>query len=291
MIIVNLQGGLGNKMFQYALYKSLLNSEKEAVLDNLTFRPSWDFENIDLSQIFPNALYQTASKEIVERIAGKNNTLNKIRRQCTIPIIHINKFILERSMSYNPKISNLKGDFYLSGNWQSERYFENSKDLIRNTFSFKKFTDERNISLLEEILQQESISIHVRKGADYLKKIVVGTCMPSYYDEAIKVINEKVKNPRYYIFTDNKEWVINNITNIEYTLVDWNPTSGINNYLDMQLMANCKHNIIANSSYSWWGAWLNNNSNKIVIGPKKWFSTQSKKYDTIDLIPANWLRI
>jgi len=291
MIIVNLQGGLGNKMFQYALYKSLLCSGKDALLDDFTFRASWDFENIGIRQIFPNVTYQIASKEIVEKIAGKNNIINKIRRRCSIPIIHNKKCILDLCMKFDPEILNLIGDYYISGAWQSEKYFENCKDAISKAYQFTDFVDKRNLTLSKEMSQQESISIHVRKGTDYLKRIVKGTCLPSYYEEAIKLINQKIDNPKYYIFTDNTEWVKNNINNVEYNLINWNPTSGINNYLDMQLMSCCKHNIIANSSYSWWGAWLNSNSQKIVIGPQRWFSSQSKKFDTSNLMPDNWIRL
>ena len=109
--------------------------------------------------------------------------------------------------------------------------------------------------------------------------------------QAINTINSQIENPKFYIFSDNFEWCKENLSFCDPVYVDWNPTSGPINYLDMQLMSNCKHNIIANSSYSWWGAWLNNNPNKIVIGPKKWFNSSSEKFDSTDIIPENWIKI
>ena len=194
-------------------------------------------------------------------------------------------------MNFNPSISLLNGNYYLAGLWQTEKYFSDYTEIIKNSFEFKPFTNERNILLSKEMSQVESVAIHIRKGADYEKKIVRGTCDINYYNNAIAYILKRIKNPHFYIFTDNKKWVIENIKDINYTLIDWNPISGAENYLDMQLMSCCKHNIIANSTYSWWGAWLNNNLNKIVICPENWYNSKSTYFNTLDLIPDNWIKI
>lgn len=138
------------------------------------------------------------------------------------------------------------------------------------------------------MLSENSVAIHVRKGADYQsKQNRKNTCTIDYYRLAIDYIRMHVQNPVFYVFTDNKDWVIENFTDLDYTLCDWNPTSGKQNYLDMQLMSCAKHNVIANSTYSWWGAWLNENSDKIVIAPKRWFN----KIVTPDILPEQWIKI
>lgn len=288
MIAIRLTGGLGNKMFQYALYKSIVTSGKEALIDDFSFLPSWDFEIIKLQQIFPNASYEIAPRKLIEQYEGRSLFLNKIRRR--LNFLFKKKIIVDKSLKFNPLISKLQGDFFLSGLWQSEKYFLDYREIIKDSFQFKKFRDEKNISLSEELSQVSSVAIHIRKGADYERKNVIGTCDKNYYKRAIKLIQKRVKEPNFYIFTDNEKWVCENITEIDYTLVNWNPTSGIENYLDMQLMSCCKHNIIANSSYSWWGAWLNSNPDKIILCPEKWYNKHSY-LNTSDLIPETWIKL
>jgi len=288
MIVIRLTGGLGNKMFQYALYKSIIASGKEALIDDFSFVPSWDFEIIKLQQIFPNASYEIATIKLIEQFEGKSLFLNKIRRR--LNFLFKKKIITDKSLKFNSLISKLQGDYFLSGLWQSEKYFLDSREIIKDSFQFKKFRDEKNISLSEELSQVSSVAIHIRKGADYERKNVIGTCDKNYYKRAIKLIQKRVKEPNFYIFTDNEKWVFENITEIDYTLVNWNPISGIENYLDMQLMSCCKHNIIANSSYSWWGAWLNSNPDKIILCPEKWYN-KSSCLNTSDLIPESWIKL
>lgn len=288
MIVVKLTGGLGNKMFQYALYKSIVTSGKEALIDDYSFIPSWDFEVIKLQQIFPNVTYEVAPIELIKQFGGESNFINKVRRRMNF--LFRKKNIWEKSFKYNPLIFELKEDYYLSGLWQSEKYFNCCSELIKRSFQFKPFQDTKNILLFKELSQSESVAIHIRKGSDYNRKNVAGTCDINYYKRAIAYIHKATKDPHFYIFTDNKKWVSESINNIAYTLVDWNPVSGAENYLDMQLMSGCKHNIIANSTYSWWGAWLNDNPEKIVICPENWYN-KSSHLNTTDLIPENWIKI
>lgn len=288
MIVVKLTGGLGNKMFQYALYKSILAAGKEALIDDFSFTPSWNFEIIKLNQIFPNAAYEVASIKLINQFGGKSNFINKVRRRMNF--LFNKKIIGEKSFKYNPKIAELQDDYYLSGLWQSEKYFNCCSELIKKSFQFKAFKETKNILLSTELSQVESVAIHIRKGSDYTRKNVIGTCDINYYKRAIEYIQSTTKDPHFYIFTDNKKWVSENIKAIDYTLVDWNPVSGVENYLDMQLMSCCKHNIIANSTYSWWGAWLNGNPDKIVLCPEDWYN-KSSRLNTTDLIPENWIRL
>ena len=146
------------------------------------------------------------------------------------------------------------------------------------------------LEILNEIENSNSISIHIRRG-DYMspENYNMYGCIatPTYYKKAIKVIEEKVENPTFFVFSNDMDWVKKNIQiNSRVFYIDIN--SGNGSYKDMQLMSNCKHNIIANSSFSWWGAWLNENKNKIVIAPKKWINREDVDSDKIELFCEGW---
>lgn len=290
MFIIKISAGLANKMFQYAFYKSVANKGIIAYTDSISFLPKWEFENVGLSNIFPNIKLNEADPLLIKKLAidTERDIVSKFKRKL--------KFIkeshyFEPKFSYNPFLYELAGDYYFDGFWQTEKYFKNIDAEIRHDFEFTAFTDPRNIEISKKLNNKSSVSIHIRKGADYQKKSVIGTCDVNYYKQAIDYIKKNVDNPIFFVFSDNHQWVKKNLTDFDYIPIDWNPTSGLANYLDMQLMASCSHNIIANSSYSWWGAWLNPNKNKIVIGPKKWFNLDQLQYDYADVIPDNWVRL
>ncbi len=155
------------------------------------------------------------------------------------------------------------------GYWQTEKYFHDQQHKIRKTYQFNETKlNDKSRSLSEILKIENSISIHVRRG-DYLENDELGgICTLTYYQDAIKIMNSKVKDPIYYIFCDNKKWVNDNFSFFKYIKVDWNENN--ESWQDMFLMSKCRHNIIANSSFSWWGAWLNNNKDKIVVAPDKW---------------------
>jgi hypothetical protein len=191
----------------------------------------------------------------------------------------------------NIEIKTLKPFVYFSGYWQTELYFEEIESVIKKTFEFnKKLISIKNIETIKEINKVQSVSLHVRRG-DYVsdpgaKLVHGGICTIYYYKRAIQTIQSIVKgNIFFYIFTDDIEWVKNNLISNKMIIVDWN--RGDESWQDMMLMSRCKHNIIANSSFSWWGAWLNTNKEKIVIAPEKWFNTMP----AFDIIPENWIRI
>ena len=288
MIIVKIYGGLANQMFQYALYKSLLFKSKEAYTDTISFVPTWGFDDVRLSETFPNLKINNADIDIIKKFSIDRSLLNRVRKLLRI---HKKTHYFEPTYHYNPAVFDLKANYYIEGYWQTEKYFNDIKNEIRKDFMFRNFDDKRNIDLLHKLQNEESVCIHVRKGPDYKKSITAGACEIDYYNRAIDLIKEKIGSPSFYVFTDNKEWVKDMFKNFKYTLIDWNPVSGPLNYLDMQLMSNCKHNIIANSSYSWWGAWLNQNPDKIVIGPKIWFAKKNIHFDSSDILPKNWIAL
>ena len=180
---------------------------------------------------------------------------------------------------------------YFSGYWQTEKYFLPIEDKIRLAFKFdlKKVNDRTN-SLLLEMKPQNAVSIHIRRG-DYeydlnAKEVLGGICDMEFYKKSIHYICEKNKDPFFYIFSDDCEWVMEHFSFLlNSSIVDWNKKA--DSWQDMMLMSQCKHNIIANSSFSWWGAWLNSNPQKIVIAPSKWFNN----FDALDIVPESWIRI
>ena len=277
MIIVRVTGGLGNQMFQYAMYKSLEKKGKLVKLDSKSFYETKKEHNgYELERIFdikPNK----PTKEDLEKFDENNiSTLFKIKRK----LFGDKKFVYDtKEYVFNKDVYKLKNS-YLNGYWQSIKYFEGIENDIKKDFRFKNQLDKNNLEILNEIENSNSISIHIRRG-DYMspENYNMYGCIatPTYYKKAIKVIEEKVENPTFFVFSNDMDWVKKNIQ--------------INSrvfYIDMFLMSKCKHNIIANSSFSWWGAWLNENKNKIVIAPKKWINREDVDSDKIELFCEGW---
>jgi len=287
VIIVRVTGGLGNQMFQYAMYKSLEKKGKLVKLDSKSFYETKKEHNgYELERIFdikPNK----PTKEDLEKFDENNiSTLFKIKRK----LFGDKKFVYDtKEYVFNKDVYKLKNS-YLNGYWQSIKYFEGIENDIKKDFRFKNQLDNKNLEILNEIENSNSISIHIRRG-DYMspENYNMYGCIatPTYYKKAIKVIEEKVENPTFFVFSNDMDWVKKNIQiNSRVFYIDIN--SGNGSYKDMQLMSNCKHNIIANSSFSWWGAWLNENKNKIVVAPKKWINREDVDSDKIELFCEGW---
>jgi hypothetical protein len=276
MLIVHLRGGLGNQMFQYALYQAAVESGKKALLDLSHFNKNNQSTQYELGNIFS---IHTPALLLCEKVLVK---------ACWNFLYLLHQIPYKETDSsfgiFDKKITTLQFA-YLKGYWQSEKYFEGISKTIRNHFSFPPFTDNKNKALLELIVHSNSVSIHIRRG-DYLKNNLNWSLDIDYYNRAIDLIKEKVNNPIFYIFSDDMHWAEANIkiTNSHFI----NHNKGNDSFRDMQLMSNCKHNIIANSSFSWWGAWLNNNEDKKVIAPNKWLSSME---GTRDIIPDSWIQL
>lgn len=280
-ITVNLLGGLGNQMFQYAIGKNIALANDDTLILDLTNLLRRD-ENLNHThREFELDFFNiSAIKKIYPQ--KKNSFKEKcIRRFFT-------KYINETHHIFDPTVLNNKGNIYLTGFWQNVKYFEGIEPTIRNEFQFKTEPDSNNKLFLTKVQNCNSISIHFRRG-DYITNKnsanYHGTCSNEYYKNAIIYIKKHVKNPHFFIFSDEINWVEENFNfEDEHTFVDIN--SGGRGFEDMRLMSHCKHNIIANSSFSWWAAWLNTNLNKIVIAPKTWFVNR----DT-DIVPNYWVKI
>ena len=202
-------------------------------------------------------------------------------------------FIKEPHYSYWSGLQHIPDDSYLYGYWQSPRYFSRHGNLVRSEFTFRNELVGDNARLAADLQNTNSVSIHVRRG-DYVKNArtaqIHGACSLAYYERAIEYVSAKVANPTFFVFSDDKQWAHDNIAKrFGGRIVHGN--SGDSAAVDLHLMSLAKHSIIANSTFSWWGAWLgeSDESDKLVVCPDKWFN--SSRLSAKDLIPARWIRI
>ncbi len=294
MVIVKLQGGLGNQMFQYAAGKALAVKYQTSLKCDLNFLLDRTLHNVvfrdyDLD-IFPNISFPPANDAEIRSLTQKSNIdlINRIIRRT----IGIQSYYKELSFAYNKNFEKLPSSVYLNGYWQSEKYFKSIEADIRKDFSFAPFTVRDNNDLKQQILSTDSICLNVRRG-DFVNHSgsasTHGFVGLQYYTDGMNLLNSKINNPHYFIFSDDVEWCRDNLK-IEkaVTLVDHHHAG--KKFADyLQLMTACKHFLIPNSSFAWWAAWLSLNESKIVVAPKKWFADPS--YDTSDVLPSSWIRI
>ncbi len=183
-----------------------------------------------------------------------------------------------------------QGEIYLDGYWQSEKYFAEIEGIIRRELIIQPAAVSK-CSVAASLQGSQSVSLHVRRG-DYVHNPIVRNvhpvCSATYYDQAVKYIAERVSNPHFFIFSDDIAWCRENL-NFSYPVNFVTHQYPVENYLDMYLMSKCCHHIIANSSYSWWGAWLNSNPDKIVVAPHQWFS--DPRLSSADIVPAGWVKL
>lgn len=270
MIITKLTGGLGNQMYQYAAgRRAVYKNNTELKLDI-----SW-YEN-------PGGATKREYLLHIFRIKENFSAPNEIQRLT---------YFKQKYFHFDPKVLKVSDDTYLDGSWQSEKYFEDIKGIIKQEFIFKKEPDSENREKINEMINSNSVSIHIRRG-DYVydkkNNEFHGVCSADYYHKAVCLIVKKINKAKFFIFSDDPEWVKNNFRlNYPFTIVSHNFSK--RDYEDLRLMSLCHHNIIANSTFSWWGAWLNQNPDKIIIAPKEWF--RSRELNAKDVIPKPWIKI
>lgn len=285
MIAVEIIGGLGNQMFQYATAKAMaLHRRDDLLIDKRPFE-SYSLHSFSLPHFNVTAPY--LKEEIVLDLKSTSDKLKAfIKGQKNYTLYQ------ENGLGYDASLFDIPAkNVYLKGYFQSEKYFIKYEDEIRNDFEIVTPLQEKTVEMLTIIHEVNSVSLHIRRG-DYVTNpeanSVHGTCNLDYYQRAISHIREVVENPIFFIFSDDIQWAKENLTIPETThFIDF--TDASTNYEDIKLMSTCKHNIIANSSFSWWGAWLNKNKSKIVIAPSKWFNVDYHNAD--DIIPESWMKI
>lgn len=294
MIIVYLTGGLGNQMFQYATARRL--AEKHSTILKLDVN---GFETYKLHRYSLHCFniweYLATRTEIQECLAlPKLNKFEKVISRLGVkkiaPLVSPNVW-KEKHFHFDPEILEAPNNIYLEGYWQSAKYFQDIRPILLREFSFKYPQDAKSQDINQTINNTNSISIHIRR-ADYVTNSqtyqIHGACSLDYYQKCVNDITSKVEYPYFFIFSDDPSWAKENL-NLSFptVLVDHNDAS--KNYEDLRLMSQCKHNIIANSSFSWWAAWLNSNPDKIVYAPQRWFNDDSINY--ADVYCENWQKI
>jgi len=287
VIVTRIVGGLGNQMFQYAVGRALSAKTVQEFKLDLSEMDRYKVHALQLDQFNIKGV-RAGRHEIPFRprksFFGKILTALKNRNR--IPQV------FETTPSFDPSVLQRKGSCYLSGYWQSEKYFSDCSELIRADFSLKgPMSDERQ-AVLSQIRDAEApVSVHVRRG-DYVTNTTAnsihGTCEPEWYRQAMRKISDRTGDPTFFVFSDDPMWARSNLPTYE-KMVFVEPRADGKDAEDMHLMSSCQSHIIANSTFSWWGAWLNPRQDKRVIAPARWFRAEDR--DSTDLVPAQWERL
>ncbi len=281
MFIIKFQGGLGNQMFQYALYLSLqsLGYDVRADLNRYEIKAG-TIRHYELEDTFGIKVIPATETETKKLYAGSNDIIKK----AIIKRIGKKTYFREKPVNVHfcSEIFDMK-EGYLEGYWQSELYFRDAADKVIEAFKFKYDDSEL------DVVEGNTVAIHVRMG-DYLEAeyqaIYGNICTKRYYSNAIKYMREHIENPKFIVFSDDVDKA-KKLLQDEQDLTYATPDDSKGVAFDMYRISSCKHQIIANSSYSWWAAWLNSNREKIVIAPSKWINGVAHD----DVVPGSWMRI
>jgi hypothetical protein len=269
MIIAGLVGGLGNQLFQYAAARYL------AEINNVALK-------VDLSEYEDYSLhkYSLHHYNIIENIATKEDV-------CAV------EYVKEKHYHYDNGFVNYGKNVLLRGYWQTDKYFADISDIIRNEFQVKSVLSGKNAFVAEQIERTMSVALHIRR-TDYMPSTYTDQILDvlglDYYRRALSILSQHERDINVFVFSDDPEWVKDNLV-IEYPTVYVDHNNSDANYEDLRLMSMCKHNIIANSSFSWWGAWLNTYENKKVYCPDPWFNSNVRNINSKDLIPETWIKL
>ncbi len=294
MIIIQMAGGLGNQMFQYALYKQLTGMGKTVKMDDEAgFRE--DAQRNPALAAFGIA-YERASRQEIEEMTDSSMAFTaRVRRKL---FGRQRRAYFEENKCFQPKIFDWD-DIYLEGYWQSEKYFRDVGNLLKKEFSLESVrrNHDNGYGLSEEaerylnrIEQGESVSIHVRRG-DYLlpqnQDLFGNICTDMYYENAVKKMMESRPDCTFYLFTNDNQWAAARLRERKDFPIVLVELPGNRDYETLMLMSRCRHNILANSSFSWWASYLNDNPDKQVIAPAEWMNG----WDCSDIYRADMIRI
>ena len=273
MVIVQLSGGLGNQMFEYALYLKLQSMGKEVFLDDVTcYGPGQRTKQLDVFGLSYRAAGPRQLREMTDSFA---DPVSRIRRKL---FGRKDLSYREASCDFDPLVFR-KEPALLQGCFQSERYFEDIQDQVRNAYRFRNLVfNERVKGYRERILEKKgrAVAVHLRRG-DYLDPkffgLYQGICTDEWYEKAIYTMKKRVPDAAFFFFSNDPDWVKEHYSGRDLVTVEGGSEDA--GYEDLYLMHLCSHQIIANSSFSWWGAWLNEKPKKIVIAPSRWLNGRS----------------
>jgi len=297
LIVVKLMGGLGNQMFQYAAGRSLsLRLGTELKMDR-SFLDGPQTGNTPRSYELGGYCVRedfADSREVAE-LNGRKATrwqtaLLRLRQEAGLSRYRPN-VLREKGSRFQPEFLTVSGDVYMEGYWQSEKYFSGVSDVIRREFSIRLPLEGRDAELADALEREDSVSVHVRRG-DYVQQPETmqfhGVCGEEYYRRCMDIVSQRIRNPHFVVFTDEPGLAREGFrTRHRVTFIDWDaPRPGST---DLELMCRCRHHVLANSSFSWWGAWLGTSPGNIVLAPARWFN--NPEMDTRDLLPVSWERV
>jgi hypothetical protein len=276
-------GGLGNQMFQYAAARRLaIKHDTDLVLDLSWFARQPRVDTPRQYELDPFPIVGRRTDEPVE--GGRPRQILQAFMRASGPYR-----VVEQGPRFQPELLDAPDDTLLVGYWQSEKYFLDEEAQVRRDFAFEAPVSPRARTLAESI-DGSAVSVHVRRG-DYVSRIRThefhGLLPIEYYERAAAALSERVPKPHFLVFSDDPGWCRTNIKLPSTTTVVSHAES--TPYEDMLLMSLCRHHIIANSSFSWWAAWLSTSPEKVVVGPRAWFADESR--DTSDLVPQSWIRL
>lgn len=292
MVIVRLAGGLGNQLFQYAAARRLAHVRGAELC--------LDASRLDHPGFRTPRRYELGALNVAARLAEAED-LARVRPEPQGPLARLRARLVPHGeglrrvraahFHFEPGVLDLPDGVCLDGYWQSERYFADIADLIRGEATPKAPLAGPNAALAKEIEGCEAVSVHVRRG-DYLLdpavRAVHPVCTPEYYSAASAHVAKRTGAPVFFVFGDDADWLRGAVTLPGRTVIV-NHNGPENAAEDLRLMALCRHHVTANSTFSWWGAWLDPRPGKVVVAPERWFG--SDRWDTRDLYPAEWVRL
>lgn len=291
MIIIRLKGGLGNQLFQYALGRAIAErSGRELKLDVSSYA-SDALRAFRLQHLSIRAQLATPAE-----IEALNPPKAHYLRWCAVRIRQAlsprrrHSYIKERAFAFDPEVLDADGPVYLNGYWQSPRYFADVEATLAEEFRPHEALPAAAAELAEEMNRANAVSLHVRRG-DYVSNPQAlklhGALALAYYERATTWVAERIDTPHFYVFSDAPDWVRAHLRIAGTTTFVAERCSNAD-FHDLTLMSRCRHHVLANSSFSWWGAWLNRSPDSLVVAPQRWFQAP---IDTRDLLPPEWARL
>lgn len=300
MITTRIHGGLGNQMFEYAMGRALSLKAN----DSLELDPTTLFDPTRWQHLTP----RTYALNIVFNIEPKLSLPSRVVRALSIPYatrvwrryypplfgkLGFWKYVAEDGFPFKPELLELRGNIYLDGFWQTEKYFKGCEDVIRKDFTFRNPLAGETAKIAHDIQNSNSVCLHVRRGDaahNPVSQIVHILAPMKYYDDAMAKMKEKLgSNMKVFVFSDDMPWCRENLKLGVPTVFVGEEHAGLEARDHLHLMSLCKHFIIPESTFSWWAAWLSSNKDKVVIAPDPWFKVPT--IDTRDLIPENWIKV
>jgi len=292
MIVSAILGGIGNQMFQYSAGRALALSRNEPLLVDLSGFDGYGLhQGYELQRVFALEVKPAEREQIQDLFGWRSNSLVlKLLKRRGFAKLRGHHLAIEPHFNYWHDLASLGTPLYMMGYWQSARYIGSHEAQIRDDFRFRNPLQGRNAELASEMESSASVSLHIRRGDYVTHKAttkIMELCSLDYYREAVRHISSRVHDPVFFVFSDDMEWAKKSL-NFHPNFVFVEQNTGLESYRDMQLMSACRNHIIANSSFSWWGAWLNPKPDKLVIAPRRWFRNGM---NDSDLIPVQWIRL